>query len=382
MTPRPHIDSCVRVVPRSNEDILRRLPRQYRASGRGAVGPEGMGLGHPFGNRYAPPIDDIHPSVVGGLAGEQVTDPDVVGNILFNQRAAKVAILLAPNRLLRPDWRYDAAVVSATNEWLASTWLSSTHGNRFVTSIHISLGNPREAIKEIERWAGHPQFVQVAAPMHAHAPYGEQRYFEVWEAAAHHRLPVAIHGDGSGGVELPATMAGLPNHFLDYHTLLPLGGFLRFISLVTEGVFERIPNLTLVLTDGGLSIFPELLWRLDAKARSFKDEMPWVTMRPTEYLAKHVRFVTRKDDFPSERHHLDVALRLSRADQTLLYGSNYPMWDLIDLDGEVGDIPESSRDHVLVGNALATYPKLGVLMAKSLPQDPVPTAPAAPSSTE
>src|SRR5260221_3237881 len=100
MTPRPHIDSCVRVVPRSNEDILRRLPRQYRASGRGAVGPEGMVLGHPFGNRYAPPIDDIHPSVVGGLAGEQVTGPDVVGNILFHQMAAKTRILVAPNRII------------------------------------------------------------------------------------------------------------------------------------------------------------------------------------------------------------------------------------------------------------------------------------------
>jgi predicted TIM-barrel fold metal-dependent hydrolase len=128
--------------------------------------------------------------------------------------------------------------------------------------------------------------------------------------------------------------------------------------LISEGVFERLPELVFVFTDGGFGVFPPLLWREDAKARALKDEMPWVSQRPSEYLERNVRFVARSADFPRENRHLQTALDLSHADKTLMYGSNYPMWDLLEPNVEMAVIPDALRERILSQNARSTYPKL------------------------
>jgi predicted TIM-barrel fold metal-dependent hydrolase len=194
--------------------------------------------------------------------------------------------------------------------------------------------------------------------MHVHAPYGEERYFPVFEAAVRHRLPVAIHGDGSGGIEMPPTMAGLAHHFVEYHTLFPLNGIIHLGSMVSEGLFDRLPDLRVVFTDGGFAVFTPLLWREDAKARALKDEMPWVAGRPSEYLRQNVRFVLRRDDIPGDAANLQTALDLAHASETLLYGSNYPMWDMV--EREPAPVPDGGglREAFFGQTALALYPRL------------------------
>jgi predicted TIM-barrel fold metal-dependent hydrolase len=343
------IDCCLRALPPSEQAFLQYVPLPFR----------GLGLGHPFGYRYVPPVPDIHPEVGGGLDDLRASDPSTIGKKRFEDDGIEAAILVGPNWLLRPDQRHDVVVAAATNEWLAADWLQGgEHSARFFASIHVSPANPRAAVREIERWADHPQFVQVAVPLHVHAPYGDQRYFEIWEAAASHGLPVAVHGDGTGGAELPPTMAGFPSHFIEYFSLLPLGGVVHFTSLIAEGVFERLPTLVFVFTDGGLGAFPPLLWRQDAKARALKEEMPWVTKRPTSYLADHARFITRRYDLVADPRHRETVLRLVAANDTLLYGSNYPMWDLVETNSESLQLPEVTREAALRTTPLATYPKL------------------------
>jgi predicted TIM-barrel fold metal-dependent hydrolase len=342
------IDCCVRALPATDHEILEFIDPPFRETAPG----------HVFGYRYVPAINDLHPDAGADIDDPRATDPDAVGAELFGRRGVDRAILVTPNRLLRSDWRQDDAMARATNEWLASTWLAGKYGDRFFGSIQVPPNNARAAVREIERWADHPQFVQVSVPTHVHAPYGEERYFEIWEAAADRGLPVAFHGDGNGGVEFPPSMAGFPSHFIEVHSLLAMGGIVHVVSLLSEGVFDRLPGLVVVLTDGGFSVAPPLLWREDVKARALKDEMPWVSLRPSEYLGDHVRFLGRRDDFPDEPERLEAALELSAADRTLMYSSNFPMWDALGVDGEYARIPQPLRDGVLSGNALATYPKL------------------------
>jgi predicted TIM-barrel fold metal-dependent hydrolase len=343
------IDCCLRAVPPSEQAFLRHVPLPFR----------GLGLGHPFGYRYVPPVPDLHPDVATNLDEAAASDPDAVGERRFQAGNVDAAILIGPNWLLRPDQRHDAVVAAATNEWLASDWLEGgAHSERFFASIHVSPASPQAAVREIERWAVHPRFVQVAVPLHVHAPYGDQRYFEIWEAAAAYGLPIAVHGDGTGGAELPPTMAGFPAHFIEYFSLLPLGGVVHFTSLIAEGVFDRLPNLVFVFTDGGLGLFPPLLWRQDAKARALKEEMPWVTQRPTSYLADHARFTTRRYDLVEDSRQRETVLRLAAAHRTLLYGSNYPMWDFLDAEGELELLPDATLEAALRTNPFSTYPKL------------------------
>jgi uncharacterized protein len=361
------VDTLVRAIPAADRDVTKHMPPPFRD----------LPLGHPFGHRYVPPIDDIHPSIGkatdygGHPSGRQAaatavaadaqryTDPDLAGDELFGRRGVAAAIVVAPNRLLLADWRHEVAIMRATNLWLKETWLSSRHGLAFRASIHVAPGSVRAAVEEIERWAGDPGFVQVALPLHTHEPYGDQRFFPIFEAAARQGLPVAIHGDGSGGVELAPTMAGLPAHFVEYRTLFPLNGVLQLGSMISEGVFDRLPDLTIVFTDGGFASYAPLLWREEAKAKALKEEMPWVGARPTEYLRRHVRFVLRGDDLPASATDFRTALDLADAGRTLLYGSNFPMWDMVEASPDL--IPDAEIEPgFYAGTARATYPRLAL----------------------
>jgi len=332
------VDALVRALPRSDDEIRRRIPRPLRD----------IPLGSPFGQRYVPPIDDVHPRAGG------YEDPERAGEVLFGQLGADLAIVIPPNRQLRTDRRHEVAVMRATNEWLAETWLA---GPRFRGSIQLSPRDVAASLAEIERWSAHPAFVQVAVPLHVHAPYGEQEYFPLWEAAAGHGLPVAVHGDGSGGAELTPAMAGEPTRFIEYHTLFPLNAMVHLVSLVSEGVFDRLPELVFVCTDGAAGVIPPFLWREDAKARALKEEMPWVRERPTWYL-RQIRFVARRDDFPREAEHLETVRALAGDGRSLLYGSNFPMWDLVDFASEPWPPASAFDDGFFGGNAVATYPRL------------------------
>lgn len=336
------VDVLVRAIPGSDQEIRRHLPKPL----------DRIPLGSPFGQRYVPPIDDIHPDATF------YADPALTASALRDRGAVEIAVLLAPNYQLRADRRHEVAVMQASNRWLAETWLASDP-DLYRGSIQLSPRNVAASLHEIETWSQHPGFVQIAVPLQAHAPYGEQEYFPLWEAAAAAGLPVSVHGDGNGGVELPPAMAGPPASFLEYHTIYPLSAMVHLVSLISEGVFDRLPGLTVIFTDGCAGVFPPFLWREDAKARALKEEMPWVSRRPTEYL-NQVRFVPRRDDLPRDPEQLATMIRLARDGHSLLYGSNYPMWDLVQVSPGEGPSREAMPDGFFEGNALGTYPRLGI----------------------
>ena len=345
----PKIDALVRALPRHDDEIRKRMPKPFRD----------VPLGELFGQRYVPPISDTHPSI--GDDRRVYGDPERVSEMLFSDGGLDAAILVCPNRLLRADRRHEEAVMKATNEWLAETWLDADSTGRFRGSIYVSPSNVAASISEIERWAQHPKFVQIAVPLHVHKPYGEEEYFPIWEAAAAHDLPVAIHGDGSGGVEYDASIAGPPTHFLEYQTLFPVNAMVHLSSLISEGVLDRLPGFKVVLTDGAAGVLIPFLWREDAKLRSLKEETPWVETRPSDAIGAQVRFILRRDDIPNDEAGLGHLLQLSGAPSALLFGSNFPMWDMIGTDAF--EVAEPVRTQITGQNALDTYRRLGPTLA-------------------
>ena len=59
------------------------------------------------------------------------------------------------------------------------------------------------------------------------------------------------------------------------------------LSLVSEGVFERFPDLRVVLIECGFAWLPLLLWRFDKDWKGVWREVPWLKHRPSEYVAEH-----------------------------------------------------------------------------------------------
>ena len=280
----------------------------------------------PIPDRYYYPVPGNEwredAAVDGAAAG---SDPALFRRQLLDEAGVDIAILLPLTRGLLPDLDLSAAICAATNEWLATTWLGThnEHG-RFRGSIRIDPRDPAQAVKEIERWAGHPHMVQVAVTLQAQQPYGQRCYLPVWEATAHHGLPVAVHADGGAGIEFWPTGVGFCSHYVEFATLFPLSFAVHLFSLIAEGVFERFDRLSFVFADGGLDALAPLIWRFDKDWRPSRYEVPWVERMPSEYLHDHVRFCSQAYEGPEGEAEVSRWIEVSEAAELQLYSSNYP----------------------------------------------------------
>jgi predicted TIM-barrel fold metal-dependent hydrolase len=342
------VDCAFHPLAANTDDVLQYLDHPWK--GRGIAYGFQKGAYHPPIPRFAP--DAQQPDGVGLPA----SDPDYVTEHYLEPAGIEFAILIPLTFGLVPEVRFESALVAATNRWLMEHWLDAdaNHG-QFKGSIRVNVRDVRGALAEIERWADHPQVVQVTVPLEAHVPYGQEMYFPIWESAAAHGLPVAFHSDGWAGAQLPPTGAGYPSYFIEVHVQQPLLSLVHLGSMVVEGVLDRLPDLKLVLADGAFALVEPVMWRVDRAWRSLRFETPWIETLPSGYVHDHVRIVLHKADLPADRQQTTTLLEALGVPNMLMYGSNYPFWDLLDVPSATAVLPEETLDDILRGNAMALY---------------------------
>ncbi len=203
---------------------------------------------------------------------------------------ADFAILNPLTRGNIADYLLNSRICAAVNDWLLDRWLEPDATGRFLGTIRVNPEDVKGAVEEIERLAGHPKMVQVGVPMQSREPYGKPMFEPIWEAAAAHGLPVAVHINGGNGVDYAPTFAGHAYTYPGYAAFMPLNSFVHLATLIIEGMFGRHPDLRFVFADGGYDLLTPLMWRLDTFWMSMRDQTPWVDRYPSEYLPDHVRF--------------------------------------------------------------------------------------------
>ncbi len=341
----PVVDASVHVRPRSQDEFRAYLPPLWRT--RRLPGGDGYYYPNPVGNHLRETYSDT---------GPPGSDPDLLRRHLIDDGGVDRVVLHPLTLGLLPDVDLLGAVCSATNAWLADTWLGphDTEG-RYCGTIRVAPGDPATAVAEIEKWAPHPGFVQVGVPMQSLQPYGKRQFWPVWEAAAAHGLPVAVHADAETGVELAPTPAGYLHTHFGHATVAPFMFVNHLTSLMTEGVLDHLPGLRVVFADGGFDLLGPMMWRLDKDYRAMRADMPWMTRLPSEYLGEHVRFVAHRMDGPDDQDLANEWLGMVDADALLLYGSNYPNWDFLPPGLIYPDAPPEARERILRANATRLY---------------------------
>lgn len=284
------------------------------------------------------------------------SDVAILDADLFSTGARRSAVLIPYTRGLLPDVTLSSAVCAATNDWLRDTWLSRSDGSgRFLGTIRVDPRDPRAAVAEIERWASDSQMVQIAVPLESHHPYGQRQFEPVWQAAAAHRLPVAIISDDGGGIEFAPTTSGYAAYFSEYGVLMPLNGLHHLLSFIMEGVLERLPDLKLVFVDGAGDVVLPLFWRTDKDWRAIKVEVPWVKRVPTEYVLANCRFCVSRLEGPTSEALRSGWFDISRAAQLFLYGSRYPRWNYFPAQDASALFPTEIRSRIMSENARDLY---------------------------
>ena len=246
-----------------------------------------------------------------------------------------------------------AAMARAVNDWQIAEWLEQEP--RLRASIVVSSQDIPEAVREIERLGDHPGFVQVYLPARSNAPYGNRRYWPLYEAAVRHDLVIGIHFGGAA--HSPPTAAGWPSYYLEEWVGMAQVFQSQLMSLILEGVFERFPELRVTLIEGGYTWLPSFLWRLDKEWKGLRREVPWVKRAPSAYLPDHVRLTLQPHDAPPDLLQLRQIMEQIGSDNLLLFSTDYPHWHF-DTPEEAlppSGLPETTMRKIMGENARAFY---------------------------
>ena len=135
---------------------------------------------------------------------------------------------------------------------------------------------------------------------------------------------------------------------------------------IVSGVFERLPELRIVLGDVSVHEARALAIRTDKDWQSDRVEVPWMTKEPTAYLERHVRFVTQPEDEISPHSHRSTGTLGGDNSSLVVFGSRHPYWDGVSADDVFPKWSGEERARCLAGNAVQFYPRLAARFSAEL----------------
>jgi predicted TIM-barrel fold metal-dependent hydrolase len=286
----------------------------------------------------------------GGIPG---SDLDFMREQLLDRYGIDRAILNCLYRAAEQrNEGYGAALARAVNDWQVEHWLE--RDARLRASITVTFEAPELAAEEIRRAAAaHSGFVQVLLFPRTLAPLGKRRYWPIYDAAQECGLPVGIHFASTTGA--PITSAGWPSFYIEDHTAMSVAFQAQVTSLIMDGVFDRFPELKVVLIEGGFAWVPPLMWRLDALYHRLRVEVPDLQRLPSEYLRDRVRITTQPIEEPERPADL-LALIEEIGQHILMFSTDYPHWDFDHPQRAFQTkLPDEMRARIMRGNALDYY---------------------------
>ena len=330
------------------EELQRYLPLPWKHWYRGES--------RPF-YQHMPPLHGSRQDAFPPGGGRPGTDPDTLRRQLIDAWGIRHAILLPRSFVnMYPDPDYATALARAFNDWLLDTWLTRYNGDGcFRGSLTVAPAGPaggrrRDRAPGRQRLPGpgdgglrRPRPVR-AAPVPAHLRAVRGSRAAVRDPPRH---------DGAG-INVQHTQ-GYPTHLVEWHSLLSLAFQSHLVSFITEGVFERFPEFTVVLVEGGVAWLAPLIWRLTDHWRSMRAEVPWMVRPPLEYLHRNVRLTAQPLENPDDPGHLAALLQSIDAQRVLMFASDYPHFDFDSPAAVSRRLPRAMLPAILHDNAARLY---------------------------
>lgn len=349
----PLIDCDVHQEWASQDDLLPYLSEGWReyVLGPGKAGPISMDGASGYSNPHGFDREDAFPDNPDWPAG---CDPQMFKDQLLDKHNISNAVLTFGDVMMVSEFRnpyFAAETARAATEWMIDYWLAADE--RFYGSILASNHLPDVAAEHIRKHADNPRICQVMMSGNGIGiPMGHPLYHPIYEAASETGTPVAIH---AGTVNPVAAAGGTPSFYIEYHTLgiQPMMG--NLISLIAEGVFEKYPDLQVILVEGGVAWIPPIMWRFDTDYKGLRREVPWVEKLPSEYFPKNIKVTTQPFETANKPEAMVSFLESLGAEDWLLFATDYPHWDSDDPTYVRDLIPESWHQKVFHDNAMATY---------------------------
>ena len=250
---------------------------------------------------------------------------------------------------------FAAAVASAINDWVRDEFLA--RDSRLRASVVVSTISTDDAVSEIERVGEDPRFVQVLLPVRSDLPWGHKNNHAMFAAARDAGLQIGLHAWGRAG-KAPTPSGFTTTYLEDYLGNQPIAQA-QVLSFVSEGVFERFPDLRVVVSECGFAWLAPLLWRFDKDWKGVWREVPWVKRRPSEYVHEHFLFTTAPAHLPGDPAAIDQVLEMLDGPGILVYASDYPHDHGDGLPALMDRLSEEQRHELMSGTAAKLYRMTG-----------------------
>ena len=177
------------------------------------------------------------------------------------------------------------ALARDSNDQLAES--IAKHPQRLAGLAAVAPQDPGNSAKEVERAMTRLNLNGIVINSHTKGEFlDDQKFWEILEAAEAHNAPLYIHPRN------PATAMLQP--YLDRRLEAGILGFaadvaLHTVAMITAGVFDRFPNLKLVIGHAGEGI-PYMLYRIDYMQRVVREGRGALTLkqRPSDYMKENV----------------------------------------------------------------------------------------------
>jgi predicted TIM-barrel fold metal-dependent hydrolase len=255
----------------------------------------------------------------------------------------------------------DIAYCEIVNDWTAENW--APYLDRVAPGIVLPYRDVAACVKELERCAAKGMRPALLPDGIGMKPYHRAEWEPLWEAANALKLPITMHVGGTRQVpnpDAPIEVYEGMAHVGWYNQCVGMGETLGWLAFA--GVFERYPDLHVVMTEGyaGWLAFAIQFWDHHwndsrfGKISAFGEWAPKIEAPPSYYLKRQSHATFMWDPMAIELRHLT-------GNDCLLWGNDYPHpegsfpfseeW----ISKQFTGVPEAEVDAIVCGNAARLF---------------------------
>lgn len=175
------------------------------------------------------------------------------------------------------DWA--CALAAGYNDYLHERFTKPE--KRLKGMALIPLQSIPDAVNELKRAVNELAFVGAVLPaVGLRQPFGDTKYFPVYEAAQELGVLLAVHAAPTQGIGVDSFDRLIEVRALSHG----FGQMIQMTSMVYNGVFDRFPRLKVAYAEAGCGWVPYLMERLDLEYEHRNTQVPECEKLPSEHL--------------------------------------------------------------------------------------------------